>query len=92
VGDPAALAQGLIYLLRNPSECEAMGIYNRRLVESSMSWPLVAQQLEDIYLQTLERKVSVRGVWREALILGPSADSPAQERVPMNLMGDLRER
>jgi glycosyltransferase involved in cell wall biosynthesis len=48
-GDPEALAQALVVLLRDPAKRAEMGRYNRRLVENKMSWDKVAQQLEAIY-------------------------------------------
>jgi L-malate glycosyltransferase len=55
IGSATCLANGLIDLLRNPAERRSMGLYNRHLVETTMSWDAVAQQLEEIYLKTLER-------------------------------------
>jgi L-malate glycosyltransferase len=54
VGDAALLANALSELLRNPTERRAMGHYNRQLVETTMSWDRVAQQLEEIYEHTLQ--------------------------------------
>jgi L-malate glycosyltransferase len=54
VGDAVSLANALTELLRNPTERRAMGHYNRQLVETTMSWDRVAQQLEEIYEQTLQ--------------------------------------
>jgi L-malate glycosyltransferase len=54
VGDAASLATALSELLRNPVERRAMGHYNRQLVETTMSWDRVAQQLEEIYEHTLQ--------------------------------------
>ncbi len=54
-GDPDALAQALMCLLRHPQERVQMGRYNRERVESEMSWDCVAQQLEAIYAITLSR-------------------------------------
>jgi glycosyltransferase involved in cell wall biosynthesis len=55
-GNPPALAQALIRLLRHPDDRIAMGTYNRRMVESKMSWDMVAQQLERVYEVTLRRQ------------------------------------
>jgi L-malate glycosyltransferase len=54
VGNAASLGNALIDLLRNPALRRSMGLYNRQLVETTMSWDAVAQQLEEIYLNTLE--------------------------------------
>ncbi len=54
-GNPDALAQALIWLLRHPQERVQMGRYNRERVESEMSWDSVAQKLEAIYDITLSR-------------------------------------
>jgi glycosyltransferase involved in cell wall biosynthesis len=56
VGNPQALAQALIRLLGHPDDRIAMGTYNRRMVESKMSWEMVAQQLEQVYEITLRRQ------------------------------------
>jgi L-malate glycosyltransferase len=55
-GDPQTLAQALIRLLERPEDRIAMGKYNRRLVESKMSWNMVAEQLEKVYELTLRRR------------------------------------
>jgi len=55
VGDAVSLGNALIGLLRNPAERRSMGLYNRQLVETTMSWDAVAEQLEEIYMKTLER-------------------------------------
>jgi L-malate glycosyltransferase len=55
VGDAVSLGNALIGLLRNPAERRSMGLFNRQVVEKTMSWDAVAQQLEEIYMKTLER-------------------------------------
>ena len=57
-GNPEALAQTLVWLLQHPQERVQMGRYNRKRVESEMSWDSVAQQLEAIYDMTLSRWAS----------------------------------
>ena len=57
-GNTESLAQALIHLLRHPDERVEMGRYNRRMVESKMSWDSVAQQLEAIYDITLARRAA----------------------------------
>jgi glycosyltransferase involved in cell wall biosynthesis len=83
VGDAASLAKALIELLRNPAERRAMGHYNRQLVRTTMSWERVAQQLEEIYLKTLQ-KVSSRRYGqplREAVQAEPTSAADAQEPI-----------
>jgi glycosyltransferase involved in cell wall biosynthesis len=81
VDDAVSLAEALSALLRNPAERRAMGHYNRQLVETTMSWDRVAQQLEEIYEQTLQRASSTRYGHRrrEALPAGPTSRADAQE-------------
>jgi len=55
-GNPPALAEALIRLLRHPEDRVSMGRYNRRLVERKMSWDKVAEQLEKVYEVTLRRQ------------------------------------
>jgi glycosyltransferase involved in cell wall biosynthesis len=77
-GNPSALAQALIWVLRNPAERMEMGRYNRQRVESTMSWDRVAQQLEAIYETTLSRRALLRSD-QTALTFGLKAGSAAQE-------------
>ena len=81
VGDAVSLAKALSELLRNPAERRAMGHYNRQLVETTMSWDRVAQQLEEIYEQTLQRASSTRYRHRrrEAVPAEPTSRTDAQE-------------
>jgi glycosyltransferase involved in cell wall biosynthesis len=83
VGDSVSLANALIELLRDPSQRLAMGRYNRELVATTMTWEHVAQQLEEIYRQTLQRVASTRHGDRrsEVLVLDQASDSGVQERV-----------
>ena len=60
VGDPAALANALRELLRDPSKRLAMGRYNRELVETSMTWEHVTRRLEEIYSEILKRTATPR--------------------------------
>jgi glycosyltransferase involved in cell wall biosynthesis len=53
VGDVPALASALTELLVDSKRSAAMGQYNRRFVEATMSWDGVAKQLEHIYETTL---------------------------------------
>jgi glycosyltransferase involved in cell wall biosynthesis len=77
-GNPQALAQALIRLLGRPEERIAMGKYNRRLVESKMSWEMVAEQLEKVYEVTLRRQSLNRsqgcGIVRGKLVSQSSGD------------------
>jgi glycosyltransferase involved in cell wall biosynthesis len=81
VGDAVSLAKALSELLRNPAERRAMGHYNRQLVETTMSWDRVAQQLEEIYERTLERASSRRhgSRRRDAVPAEPTSRADAQE-------------
>jgi glycosyltransferase involved in cell wall biosynthesis/O-antigen/teichoic acid export membrane protein len=53
VKDPAALAEALEELLRDPELCAQMGKYNRSEVERLYAWPVVASRIEGIYRQVL---------------------------------------
>jgi glycosyltransferase involved in cell wall biosynthesis len=83
VGDAASLANALIELLRNPAERRAMGLYNRQLVETTMSWDRVVQQLEEIYEKALQRASSTRKGHRQRgmLHLDQTSGAGLQERV-----------
>ncbi|HMI53621.1 MAG TPA: glycosyltransferase family 4 protein [Candidatus Saccharimonadales bacterium] len=52
-GDPEALAAALTEVLEDSELQARMGRHNRQVVESSMAWERVAQQLESIYEITL---------------------------------------
>jgi glycosyltransferase involved in cell wall biosynthesis len=83
VGDPVLLANALLELLRNPAQCQAMGRYNRKIVETTMTWEHVVLQLEQIYRQTLQ-KVAIRRKGKrpsKALLLDSASASGLQERV-----------
>ena len=64
-----------------------MGRYNRKLVETTMTWEVVAQQLEEIYRQTLQKAAFTRHGHqrREVLALDAPSVSEAQERVWMRV-------
>jgi glycosyltransferase involved in cell wall biosynthesis len=81
VGNAVSLANALSELLRNPEERRAMGHYNRQLVETTMSWDRVAQQLEEIYEFALQSASSTRYGDRrhEALPAERTSDADAQE-------------
>jgi len=83
VGDPVLLANALLDLLRNPGQRQAMGRYNRKLVETTMTWEHVVLQLEQIYRQTLQRFAIRRKGKRpsEALLLDNASASGLQERI-----------
>ncbi len=53
VKDPAALANALEELLREPTLCRNMGAYNRSQIETFYAWPRVAARLQHIYEQVL---------------------------------------
>lgn len=48
-GDPDALADALVALLRSPSRQAAMGAFNRAHVERHLTWGRVTDQLEQVY-------------------------------------------
>ena len=54
-GDSAALSRALCDLLRDPQCRAAMGRHNRQIVEATMCWEQVTEQLENIYEITLSR-------------------------------------
>ncbi|HEX4486941.1 MAG TPA: glycosyltransferase family 4 protein [Terriglobales bacterium] len=54
-GDPEALAQALLSLLRHPEQRRAMGHYNRDYMERNMSWANVARQVEAVYESVLQK-------------------------------------
>jgi L-malate glycosyltransferase len=62
VGDPAALSEALISLLRSPAWRIEMGRYNRRLVETTMSWHQIAEGVETIYDKVLSTRHSAQGM------------------------------
>jgi glycosyltransferase involved in cell wall biosynthesis len=80
-GEPGALSRALVWLLQHPNQRAEMGRYNRRLVESEMSWDSVAQQLEAIYDTVLSRRASppLRDLTPRAF--GLKAGSTAQKQV-----------
>jgi L-malate glycosyltransferase len=80
-GNPEALAQALIHLLRHPDERVKMGRYNRRLVESKMSCDSVAQQLETIYGITLARRASQSGPKMSPVAFGLKTNSAVQKQI-----------
>jgi L-malate glycosyltransferase len=64
-GNSAALAAALVELLNSPTERMSMGRYNRAVVESTMTWECVVEQLEDIYEQTIRKFKTKQGGKRE---------------------------
>jgi glycosyltransferase involved in cell wall biosynthesis len=59
-GDAVVLSKALVELLRDPERRAAMGRHNRDLVERTMSWDRVVEQLEQIYEITIQRFSSRR--------------------------------
>jgi L-malate glycosyltransferase len=59
-GDAVALSRALRDLLTDPIRCAAMGRSNREMIESSMSWERVTEQLERIYEKTIQNFWSKR--------------------------------
>ncbi len=57
VGDnPEALANGLAKVLDDPDLREDWGRRGRRVAEERYAWPIVARQIEEIYIQVLTSK------------------------------------
>jgi L-malate glycosyltransferase len=83
VGDSALLAEALLDLLDHPEKRLAMGRYNRKLVEETMTWENVVSQLEEIYRQVIQRTASKRRGrhHREILLMDRASSSEAQEHV-----------
>ncbi len=54
-GNSTALSKALLEVLRDPERRAAMGRHNRELVERTMSWDRVVEQLEQIYEITIQR-------------------------------------
>lgn len=54
--DPDSLAKALIELLSDPIERAAMARFNRTLVETVYAWERVAERLEALYEETLNRR------------------------------------
>jgi glycosyltransferase involved in cell wall biosynthesis len=78
-GDSAALSRALCDLLRDPQRRAVMGHHNRQVVEATMSWEQVTQQLENIYEITLSRTrgSATRGNRRTAVseVVGQAMDT-----------------
>jgi glycosyltransferase involved in cell wall biosynthesis len=55
-GDPAELARGLLAVLADPPEARALGRRARLFVEQHYRWPVVAEQIEQVYRSVLERR------------------------------------
>lgn len=49
------LARKIIYLLKNPDECEQMGLKGRKFVERKMVWQNLARDLKNIYSEEIQR-------------------------------------
>ena len=52
--DPAALAQAIITLLKDPARASEMGAAGRRLAEKKYSWTGVAEHVEQLYQQLVK--------------------------------------
>lgn len=63
--EPAAFAEALLKLLKNPELRQRMGQAGRETVLTKYSWDLVAGQVEDLYMKLLGRKVVVPEPARE---------------------------
>ncbi len=56
-GDPAALAERLVSLLRDPARGRQLGLAGRRRVEESFSVTAMLRQYEELYHQVLRRRI-----------------------------------
>lgn len=50
---PAALAEALLYLLRDPAMRQRMAAHNRKVVQERYSWRVQISKLEDIYSEAI---------------------------------------
>jgi L-malate glycosyltransferase len=73
-GDRSALARALIELLRDPARRASMGRHNRHVVETTMSWDHVVEQLEDIYATTLSRDERRENRHNDSVQVSPGVD------------------
>ncbi|UCE57932.1 MAG: glycosyltransferase, partial [Candidatus Bathyarchaeota archaeon] len=48
-GDPEQLAQKIMTLLKDPELAEELGKCGRNLVEEKFAWPLITNQVVDLY-------------------------------------------
>ena len=53
-GDPEQLAQRILVLLQDPEFARELGRRGRELVEEKFTWPLIADQVVDLYREILE--------------------------------------
>ena len=53
-GDPEQLVQRIMVLLQEPEFSEELGRRGRKLVEEKFAWPLIADQVVDLYQKILE--------------------------------------
>jgi L-malate glycosyltransferase len=81
-GNSTALAEALVALLNSPTERMSMGRYNRAVVESTMTWERVVEQLESIYEQTIRKFKTKQGGKRQPI---------AEERIRQPLVAALNE-
>jgi len=58
--DAAALADGLLRLLNDPTEAQRMGEAGRARSVEAASWATVAQRVEDVYAHPLGRRTAHR--------------------------------
>jgi glycosyltransferase involved in cell wall biosynthesis len=75
VGDSVALSTALVDLLQSPEQRKAMGRHNRMVVERLMSWDSVVKRLEEIYVETIQRRLARRDSnnQKDALPLEPGS-------------------
>ena len=55
-GDPAALAEGIFFLMSDPAALERMGQKGREFVRRRYSWDNIGMQMEEAYRRVLARR------------------------------------
>ncbi len=58
--DPGAIAEAMVWLLRNPSEAAEMGVNGQRAVAENYNWEREAESLIATYAELQDRQVRVR--------------------------------
>ncbi|MGQ0568390.1 MAG: glycosyltransferase, partial [Armatimonadota bacterium] len=62
-GNPAALAEKVLMLLRNPDLRQAMGEASKRRVEQHFSIQRMVREMEQVYAEILDDKSAARQRW-----------------------------
>jgi glycosyltransferase involved in cell wall biosynthesis len=79
-GDVADLADRLRFLIANPAVREAAGRAAENRVRENYQWPMIAQEIERVYLEMMGRKATALPPRKPSGRVAP-ASSPAQRRV-----------